>query len=97
MLRGLGPSLAGGNPPVSNALPDPLMHVHDNHGGFLAGTNNWRRENNAGSEIEVSGIAPTNDLESAAILTLAPGAYTAVVEGANKTSGIGLVEIYNLN
>jgi hypothetical protein len=73
------------------------MHVHDDHGGFLVGSNNWRGENGAGSEIEASGLAPTDDREAAAILTLQPGKYTAIVEGVAGTTGIGEVEIYNIN
>lgn len=47
--------------------------------------------------IEATGIAPTNDLESAIDATLTPGAYTALVRGKNNTAGTGLVEFYDLN
>ena len=49
------------------------------------------------AEIQASGIPPTNDLESAIMATLAPGAYTAIVRGNNDTSGVALVEVYDLN
>src|SRR5205814_6010703 len=56
---------------------------------------NWRDTQEA--EIIATGIPPTNDLESAIVATLVPGAYTAIVSGKNGTSGVGLVEVYDLN
>jgi hypothetical protein len=64
--------------------------------GFVTITNdNWRSDQQA--EIQATGIPPTNDLESAIVATLNPGAYTAIVQGKNNTSGVALVEIYDLN
>ena len=57
---------------------------------------NWR-DSSQESEIIATGIPPTNDLESAIVATLDPGAYTAIVKGLGNTSGVGLVEIYDLN
>src|SRR5206468_542676 len=56
---------------------------------------NWRSDQEA--EIIATGIPPTNDLESAIVATLAPGPYTAIVSGKNGTSGVGLVEAYDLD
>ena len=56
---------------------------------------NWK--NNQETEIQASGYAPPNDLESAILITLAPGNYTAILSGKNKSSGNGLVEVYDLN
>src|SRR4030095_13145788 len=57
--------------------------------------NNWRDTQEA--EIQATGIPPTDDLESAILVTLNPGAYTAVVKGNNGTSGVALFEVYDLN
>jgi hypothetical protein len=57
--------------------------------------NNWRDTQEA--EIQATGIPPTNDLESAILATLNPGNYTAIVRGNGGTSGVALVEIYDLN
>ena len=56
--------------------------------------NNWRDTQQAA--IEATGLPPTNDLESAIVATLAPGSYTAVVKGNNNTTGVALVEVYDL-
>jgi hypothetical protein len=55
---------------------------------------NWR--DTQAAAIIATGIPPTNDLESAILVMLAPGAYTAIVKGNNGTSGVGLVEVYDL-
>ena len=63
---------------------------------FAAGNaGNWRTDQEA--EIIATGISPTNDLESAIDATLAPGTYTAIVRGKNNTSGVALIEVYDLN
>jgi hypothetical protein len=49
------------------------------------------------AEVEATTIPPTNDLESAVVQTLPPGNYAAIVRGKNNTTGVGLVEGYNLS
>ena len=95
LLRAIGPSLTQFG--VPNALTDPLLELHG-PGGFAAITNdNWRDDPLQALQIEATGIAPTNDLESAIDASLNPGSYTAVVRGAGNTSGVALVEVYDLN
>jgi hypothetical protein len=95
LVRAMGPSLAQTG--VANALPDPVMELHG-PGGFATVTNdNWRDNAAQEAAILASGLAPTNNLESAIDRTLDPGAYTAVVRNTNNTSGIALIEIYDLN
>jgi hypothetical protein len=95
LIRAIGPSLTGSG--VPNALADPVLELHG-PGVFVTVTNdNWRDDPVQEALIIASGIAPTNDLESAIDATLNPGAYTAVVSGKNSTSGVGLVEVYDLN
>ena len=92
LVRGLGPSLAQHG--VSGALADPLLRLFDSNGNVLGNNNNWKDSQPAA--IQATGLAPTNDLESAILRTLAPGNYTAILSGRNKTTGIGLIEIYKL-
>ena len=92
ILRGIGPSLAGVG--VPNPLADPIMELHVST--FVPIVNdNWRDTQEA--EIIATGLAPTNDLESAIVVTLNPGAYTVVLRGKNNGTGVGLVETYDLN
>jgi hypothetical protein len=92
ILRGLGPSAGFA---VPDRLADPVMELHG-PGSFATITNdNWRDTQEA--EIQATGIPPTDDLESAIVATLDPGAYTAIVKGKNNTSGVGLVEVYDLD
>ena len=93
LLRGIGPSLA--NFGVPNALADPVMELHGPPGFVTIINDNWR-DVDAGGAIQGTGLAPTNDLESAILVTLDPGAYTAVVKGKNNGAGVGLVEAYDL-
>jgi hypothetical protein len=93
LLRGIGPSLTGFD--VPNVLADPVLELHG-PGAFVTITNNnWRDTQEA--EIQATGIPPVNDLEAAIDATLAPGAYTAIVRGNGNTSGVALVEVYDLN
>ena len=71
-----------------------MLELHDSNGATLASNDNWRDTQEA--EIIATTIPPTDDLESAIVATLAPGAYTAIVSGVNDTTGVGLVEAYNL-
>jgi hypothetical protein len=91
MVRGIGPSLIG----LSPVLADPTLELHGPNGLLMTSNDNWKDTQQA--EIEISTIAPTNDLESALIATLAPGNYTAILRGKNGTTGIGLVEMYDLD
>jgi len=101
IVRAIGPSLADANPPVVGALADPTLELHDGNGAVLASNDNWQDNDPADKQAIIdSGIAPTNDLESAIITTLPSSvtgiAYTAIVSGVNGTTGVGLVEVYAL-
>ena len=91
IVRGIGPSLTG----VPGALANPTLELHDGAGRLIRSNDNWKSTQQA--EIQATGIPPTNDLESAIVETLAPGRYTAILRGKNSTTGIGLVEAYDLN
>lgn len=94
LVRALGPSV-----PLPGALGDPTLELHDGSGALIALNDNWKVRPDGSSqqaEIEATGIAPTNDLESALLQTLPAGNYTAIVRGKNNTTGVGLAESYNL-
>ena len=93
MLRGIGPSLSGSLP---NALVNPTMELFNGNGDLLARNDNWRDAPNA-AEIEATGIAPGNDAESAILMPLSAGQYTAVVSGVDRGTGNGVVEAYRLD
>jgi hypothetical protein len=94
LLRAIGPSLSPG---ISNVLADPVMELHGPGGFVTVANDNWREDPAQETLIIASGIPPTNNLESAIDATLTSGAYTAIVSGKNNTSGIGLVEAYDLS
>jgi hypothetical protein len=96
IVRALGPSLSSGANPVAAALADPYLELHDGSGTLIAANDDWGNSTQA-SEIIRSTVAPVNALESAVIATLGPGNYTAVVRGINDTTGVGLVEVYDLD
>ena len=93
VVRALGPSLTSKG--VPNALQDPTLELHDQNGAILASNDNWGTDPNA-REVAETGLAPTDPRESAIYSSIAPGAYTAVVRGNNRTTGVGLVEVYNI-
>ena len=95
IVRAIGPSLAHATPPVLGTLPDPTLELHDSNGATLAFDDNWKDTQEA--EIIATTIPPTDDLESAIVMTLAPGAYTAIVSGKNNMTGVALVEAYNIS
>ncbi len=92
ILRAIGPSLIQSG--ISGVLGDPTLELRDGNGALVRRNDNWKESQQA--QIEATGIAPDNDLESALIAQLAPGAYTAILAGKNGTTGVGLVELYQL-
>jgi hypothetical protein len=91
LVRALGPSLASQG--VSSALQNPTLQVNDANGVVIA-NDNWKESQQAA--IEATGLAPSDNRESAVVASLPPGAYTAIVSGKNNTTGIALLEIYLL-
>jgi hypothetical protein len=92
MIRAMGPSLTAAG--VSPALANPSIVLYAG-GTQLASNDDWKTNANV-ADIIASGIAPTDDLEAALLIRLEPGAYTTVVSGAGGTTGIGLVEVYEI-
>jgi Subtilase family len=91
LIRAIGPSLSGAG--IGNPLQDPVLELHENNGTVIV-NDNWRSSNEG--EIQQTGLAPSNDNESAIIATLPPGNHTAIIKGAANGTGVGIVEIYDL-
>ncbi len=92
VIRAIGPDLAG---QIPNALLDPTLELRDGTGALLAANDNWRDDQE--EEIAATGLGPNDDRDSAILFTLIPGNYTAIVRGEGESTGVGLVEVYDLN
>jgi hypothetical protein len=89
IVRGIGPSLL-----LQNRMLDPTLELHDGNGGTLASNDNWRATQEAA--IIATTVQSVFDAESAIVATLPPGNYTAILRGANNTTGVAVVEVYGL-
>ena len=101
IIRAIGPELTQYG--VPDALANPTLELHDGTGALIASNNNWATTiiggiitSNQVHEIQASGYVPGDPLESAIIADLPAGNYTAVIRGVNNTTGVALVEVYNL-
>ena len=99
MVRGIGPSLAGFG--IAEALADPTLEIRDS-ARTVATNDDWKVRPDSTSqqaEIETTGLAPANDKESAIATTLPANnaGYTAVLRGKDNSTGIGVVEAYDLD
>jgi hypothetical protein len=92
VVRALGPTLTSYG--VANALADPTLELHDGNGTVIRSNNNWKDSQQ--TQIQNSGYEPPNDLESAIAITVSSGNYTAIVRGNNNTTGVALVEVYQV-
>jgi hypothetical protein len=94
ILRAIGPSMKSGGNPVPGRLDDPVLELHASDGHTIRANDNWR--DGQPTEVQQSGLAPTDDRESAIVAPLPDGQYTAQIAGASNSTGIGLIEIYDL-
>jgi hypothetical protein len=93
IVRAIGPSLTAFG--VVGALQDPTLDLYDSFGTLIVSNDNWKETQQ--TEIIATGLPPSNDKESAILMTLLPAPYTAIVRGKNDTTGVALVEVYELN
>jgi hypothetical protein len=93
-IRGVGPSLAQSG--LDNVLADPIVELHNSNGATLAANDNWQDDPASATQLSANGLALQNPFESGIFTTLPPGAYTAILAGRNGGTGVGLVEVYNL-
>jgi Alpha-galactosidase, CBM13 domain len=102
IIRAIGPELSQFD--VPDPLADPTLELYNGIGALIASNNNWQTTiiggiitQNQVQDIENSGRAPTDPRESAIIANLPPGNYTAIVRGVNNSTGVALVEVYDLH
>ena len=95
LLRAIGPSMRSGGVLVPGRMADPILELHDGNGALLTSNDDWK-DSPQRAEIENSGLAPNDDRESAILRTVAPGPYTAILRGKDNSTGIALVEAYDL-
>ncbi len=93
-IRGLGPSLTGFG--LSNVLADPTLELHNGNGTIMISNDDWTSDAISAADLTANGLAPTNPKESGIFTTLPPGTYTAILAGKSGGTGIGLIEIYNV-
>ena len=93
IVRAIGPSLSSAG--IANPLQDPDLELHDQSGTLIASNDNWKDTQQA--EIEATGVAPGDDREAAIVRTLTSGQYTAIVRGVDETTGVALVEVFDLH
>ena len=91
IVRATGPSLSSAG--VAGALSDPVLELHDASRGATIATNDDWQDGGQTSQIVATGVAPSNPLEPAILATLPPGHYTAIVQGFNGGTGVGMVEV----
>jgi glucose/arabinose dehydrogenase len=92
LIRAIGPELTAVG--VPGALQDPFLELHDSMGTTLAMNDSWRSDDEA--NISATGIAPNDNREPAILRTLPPGTYTAIVSGSGTSTGVALIEVYQL-
>jgi hypothetical protein len=104
IIRAIGPELSAPPFNIPDVLANPTLELHDSTGALIASNDNWQVTIIGGiitsdqvAAIRASGHAPGDPSESAIIATLPPGNYTAIVRGANNATGVGLVEVYDLD
>jgi hypothetical protein len=96
LVRALGPSLNVNGTPVAGRLADPTVELRDkNTAALLKFNDNWKDAQQA--TIEATGLQPPDDHESALVMRLNVGSYTATMRGKDDTQGVGLVEVYDLD
>lgn len=94
IVRGRGPSLVAAG--ISDALANPMLQlVRSSDQSVIATNDDWEQASNAAAVSEI-GFAPTSSLESAILITLPPGAYTAILSGVGGGAGVGIVEVFEL-
>jgi len=94
LVRALGPTLTDFG--VPGALANPTLDLVNSSGTVIRSNDNWKDDPQQRAAIEAAGLAPSHDEEAALVETVAPGAYTAVVRGSGRATGVGLVEVYNI-
>ena len=97
LLRAIAPSIKS----LPGTLQDPTLELHDGTGNLIAKNDNWKIDDSTGQSqqtvVEGTTLPPSDDRESAIVKMLSPGQYTAILRGKGNTTGIAVVEAYDLN
>ena len=93
-VRGIGPSLTQSG--LSPVLADPTLELYDSNGALLVSNDDWQSDSTAAAQLSTQGLAPQDPRESAIFASLPAGAFTAILAGKNGGTGLGLVEVYNV-
>jgi hypothetical protein len=94
LVRALGPTLT--NFGIANVLANPMVDLVNANGVVIRSNDNWKSDASQMAQIQAANLAPQFDAEAALVQSVAPGAYTAVVRGVGGTTGVALVEAYNI-
>ena len=94
VVRGIGPSLTQFG--LTGVLTDPSLELYDGNGAMVISNNDWQEDAVQAAHLSALGLAPADPKESGIFALLPPGAFTAILAGTNDGTGIGLVEIYNV-
>ncbi|MEO8044287.1 MAG: hypothetical protein ABI674_05220 [Spartobacteria bacterium] len=94
VVRAIGPSLAQSG--ILNPLSNPTLELFNGDGLSVAFNDDWQDDAAQAVELQALNIAPTAPAESAIVAILPPGLYTAVVAGQSGTTGVGLIEVYDV-
>jgi hypothetical protein len=92
VLRAIGPSLTSSG--ISDGLPDPVLELRAADGSLITSNDDWKTNQ---TQVQATGLAPTDDRESAIVASLSPGAYTAIVMGKGTATGVALAEVYDID
>jgi uncharacterized delta-60 repeat protein len=93
-VRGIGPSLAQVG--LSNVLTNPTLELHDGNGATLIANDDWETDSASAGQLSANGLAPSSPKEAGIFASLPAGVFTAILAGKDGGSGIGLIEIFNL-
>ena len=93
VFRTIGPSLQASG--LTEVLADPFLEIHGPAGDLMIANDNWKDDAQSASELATMGLTPAHDAESALVITLPPGRYTAILGGNHSANGRALVEVYD--
>ncbi len=96
LIRGIGPSLSFKGHPLPGRMKDPTLELYNSKGEKIGSNDNWQ-DGGQQAAIKGTGLAPHDNREAAILKTLAPGGYTAILRGKDNSTGIALVEAYDLD
>jgi hypothetical protein len=94
IIRGLGPSL--GSVGVKDPLPNPALELRDGNGALLIANKDWHDDSAQAAQMIKAGLGPPDNHEAGIAATLPPGPYTVLLVGESNSTGLGLVEVYDV-